>query len=153
MAEVTFREATVADAEYVSARLRTSDREELIATGADPDHSVQFCVISSDKAWTACVDGEPVMVFGCTCGMLAEWGEVWALGTDVCTRHPKSMLKFGREKLAEMLEKYPRLENYCDSRYQKALNWLSRIGFKSESPAPYGPRGAMFCRISAEREV
>lgn len=153
MAEVLIRAATIEDAVYVGKHLRRADADEIMALGEDPEKMVRYCVRASDEAMTAVVAGVPVMVFGCSRSMLSEWGEVWALGTDECTKHPREMLIFGRSLVRAFLEKYPKMMNYCDARYARALKWLKKIGFTVHPPAPYGPKGMQFCLITAEKEI
>ena len=150
-AEIFIRPATMADADYVGKRLRADDVREIEALGQDPVRATRLCVASSDLAFTGWINGEPAMVFGCGKSLTSDWGEIWALGTDVLNDVPRPMLTYGRKYLHAMLDVFPKLENHCDARYARALKWLEKIGFQIEPPAPYGPKGAMFCRITAER--
>jgi hypothetical protein len=62
------------------------------------------------------------------------------------------MLKYGRSKILEMLELCPKLGNYCDARYTAAHRWLRKLGFTVHPPEPYGPKRALFCRITIDKE-
>ena len=150
MTDVVFREATEADARYIGANLRAEDRCEVAALGADPEKAVLQSLRDSDMAWTALVNGAPAMMFGVGGNLFSERGFVWALGTDECTKHPREMLIFGRRKVKEMLNVYPVLENYCDARYDKALRWLKRIGFRVSDPVKWGKNGELFCKITVQ---
>ena len=150
MIHVEFVEAGYEDARYIGENLRQADAEEVAALGADPRLSVLTSLRDSDLAWTAKINGIPVMMFGAGGGVFSEKGFVWALGTDECTKHPREMLVFGREKLREMLNVYPVLENYCDARYKKALRWLEKIGFQVSAPVKWGINGELFCKITAK---
>lgn len=151
MAKISFRKTKQEDIAYVAARLREADRRETIALGLRPELALELSAASSDFVWTGLIDDEPSLIFGCSQGVLSDCGEVWALGTDKCSRYPREMLLYGRRKLREMLEIYPVLENHCDARYEAALRWLPRIGFTVGKPEPYGMNNAPFCKISARR--
>lgn len=150
MIDVVFRAATPEDARYIGAHLRVSDSLEVSALGAVPEYAVLQSFRDSDIAWTALVDGVPVIMFGAGGNVFSDRGFVWALGTDECTKHPREMLVFGREKLKEMLGIYPILENYCDARYIRALRWLKKIGFSVSDPVKWGKNGELFCKITAK---
>lgn len=102
----------------------------------------------SDEAYTALVDGEPAMMFGCQQPLMSEAALVWALGTDLCTRSPRQMLEYGRQKIAELRERYPVMHNHCDARYKAAHRWLRRLGFHVGDPKPFGQNGELFCKIT-----
>lgn len=152
MKEITFREATPEDAAFITARLRAADVAEVLALGCPPEKAVELSRKFSDFAWTGLIDGEPAMMFGCGCSLFSEVAEVWALGTDLCTRSPREMLVYGRQKIREMLDIFPKMQNYCDARYKAAHRWLKKLGFEIDAPEPYGPMGEMFCRISIHKE-
>ena len=152
MVKASIRPITREDAQYIGEHLRADDIAEMEALGAEPSRAVALCVASSDYAWVGCFDDVPALAFGCTKGMLSNWGEIWALGTDACTGHPREMLQIGRSEVQRMLEIYPLLENHCDARYKRALRWLRGLGFTVEAPEPYGPNGFPFCRVYIKKE-
>lgn len=152
MKNITFREATAEDAKYVASRLRKADVAEVLALGCPPEKAVETSRNASDFAWTALINGEPVMLFGCGCSLTSPVAEVWALGTDACTAVPRDMLVYGRQKIREMLDIYPEMQNYCDARYTAAHRWLKKLGFVIGDPVPYGPKGSLFCKIYIRKE-
>ncbi len=149
---ITFREASREDALFVADRLREADRNEVAAMGATPRMAVEYSRQLSDYAWTGLIDGVPAMIFGCGSSLVSTAAEVWALGTDECTKAPREMLIYGREKLREMLEVYPEMQNYCDARYHAAHRWLKKLGFTVHPAEPHGPNGELFCKISICKE-
>lgn len=152
MASVLFRKATDEDIRFVGERLREADRQEVIALGADPAFAVRCSTLFSDEAYTGLIDGEPSMIFGVGQPILGDTASVWALGTDNCSRHPREMLKFGKLLVQDFLTRYPRMENWCDARYEAAIRWLRKIGFTVSEPVPYGEKEALFCRLSVSKE-
>ena len=153
MKHVEFRKAAAEDVVYVADHIRRGDALEAEATGiTDLKMALEASRRCSDYTWVALVEGVPVMVFGCGCPLLHDEGDVWAIGTDVCTKLPREMLFYGRQKIREMLDIYPRLGNYCDARYRASHRWLRKLGFKVLPPVPCGPKGAPFCKVFISRE-
>lgn len=152
MVKVEYNPATPEDVRFVGERLREADRAEVLALGVRPEVGLRMSAEASDYVWCGWIGGVPSMIFGCSRNVLSERGEVWALGTDNCTGHPREMLIYGRRVLRMMLDIFPVLENYCDARYEKSLRWLKKIGFTIGDPEPYGVNGALFCHIMAKKE-
>jgi hypothetical protein len=139
------------DAEYVAAHLREEDRNEILALGLPPEAAVKGSVAGSDVSYTALLDGVPVMVFGVN---LPDWkniGEIWALGTPGCNKIAKSMVQRTKGILGKLLAICPVMENWCDARYKKSIQWLRMLGFTVGAPAPYGVNGELFCHITIRR--
>lgn len=145
------REATEADAEYIAEHLREADRAEIEASGCGPRGATLESFHNSDECYCGLVEGRPALIFGVTQFLFSDAGLVWALGTDDCGRVPKVMVKAGRLAVKLFSERYPVLENWCDARYEKALNWLQRLGFEIGDPEPRGPKGALFRKLRYER--
>ena len=151
MHEVTFCTASRVDADYVNSRLREADKKEIIASGSVVKGAVWESVCLSEYAWTGLIDGEPAMVFGIDHGTLSPEAEIWALGTDKCTAVPREMLYYGRQKIAELLEYWPVLTNYCHADNALALRWLKHLGFEISAPEPTGVHGEKFCKITIRK--
>lgn len=147
MRDVSFRKATRGDAEYIASRLRADDVREVLALGVPPEQALLISFLGSDEVWTASVDGEPAMMFGCRQGLLDDAAEVWALGTSLCTECPREMLVYGRQRVRDLLTRFPRMRNFCDARYKASHRWLRRLGFTVGSPTVFGPQKKMFCQI------
>ena len=121
--EITVRKATLEDARYIAANLRSDDRREIEALGLDPAFAVEYSFTGSDEAYTS-----------------------------LCDRVPLAMVRLGRQMVAKFLEQYGSLENHCDARYTKTIKWLRLIGFHVSDPEPYGDKGALFCKLSIHKE-
>lgn len=152
MVKVEYHPATADEVRFVGERLREADRAEVLALGVRPELGLRMTAAASDYAWCGRINGIPSMIFGCSRNLLSERGEVWALGTDNCTSHPREMLIYGRSVLRMMLDIFPVLENYCDARYKASLRWLKKIGFVVGEPESFGANGALFCHIMAKKE-
>ena len=149
---IEFRPANKEDADFVNAHLRNADIREIEALGQGVRGVVWMCVRASDFAWTGLIDGVPAMVLGCAQSPLAEEGEVWALGTNELDRHPREVLIYGKQKLAEMLDVFPCLGNYCGAWHTKNLKWLRKLGFEIGAPSPCGEKGLPFCKITVRKK-
>lgn len=153
MKDVLIKQATPEEIIHVADNLRSADRDEVLALGATPRQALKGSVQLSDYAWAGYVDGELAMIFGCGNTLVSEVGSVWALGTDVCTKHPREMLVVGRKVLQTLLDINPKMQNYCDARYTAAHRWLKKLGFHIDPAEPYGPFGVPFCRIYISKEM
>lgn len=151
MKRVEIKTATEKDVLFVAERLRKADREEVRAMGVTPREALLFSWQLSDYAWAGYLEGEPAMIFGCGKALNASVAEVWALGTDACTKAPREMLLYGRECVRMILDIYPELQNFCDARYTKAHRWLKKLGFQVSEPEPHGVKGEKFCKITISK--
>ena len=150
--KIEVRPATEEDARFVGAHLRESDRQEVLALGLGPVEAVTVSFAGSDVCLAGCIDGVPALIFGLGLPLLGEAGEIWALGTPACGRAPVAMVKLGRVAIAEFLKVCPALENWCDARYDKTHRWLRLLGFTLGEPEPYGPKKALFRKLSIRKE-
>lgn len=96
---------------------------------------------------TALVDGMVAGIYGCIGTVIGEVGKPWMLATTVADRFPIEFALLYRQEIKKMLENYEMLENWVDSTYDKSIRLMKIIGFNVDEPAPYGPKGALFCRF------
>ena len=73
------------------------------------------------------------------------------MATPQANRHKRAFIKAARVYTEAMLKEYARLENHVDTRNTESVAWLQHLGFKVESPEPYGPFGLLFHPFSLER--
>lgn len=133
-AKVTMRYPTDDDMAYVSEHMRRSDILEIEAiSGLSPLEAVRQSVMASDRAYcfTACIDGEPVCIGGCSpLGLLSDIGIIWLLGTEQLTRYAKLLTRDCRRGIDAMLDKWPILTNIIDVRSTQTIRWLRLVGFE-----------------------
>ncbi|KQM18379.1 hypothetical protein [Novosphingobium sp. Leaf2] len=114
----------------VANRLRDIDRRECEAMGRSGKDALRHGVVTSDKAWTALVDGRPEAVFGVVVESLIDRvGTPWFLGTDEVYRHGKALLMWGPGILARMGDSSLRLCNLVSADNRRAIRLLERWGF------------------------
>lgn len=148
MTRVEVVKATEAHLVEVAAHMRPGDRlevEEADEFGLGPLAVLRASVALSDSARTLLIDDVPAAVFGVTHGH-----RPWALTAEVVDRHPVAFFKASKRLLADMLRRYPRLEQCVDARYERAVAWLAALGFTIATdphPCPTLP----FYAVSIER--
>jgi hypothetical protein len=114
----------------ISRRLRTFDREECEAMGRTPKQALRLALMTSDKAWTALVDGEPEAMFGVVVeSALTGEGTPWFLGTNEVYRHGRELLMWGGGFIERLGDSTSRLANVVSARNRPAIRLLKRWGF------------------------
>lgn len=147
--------ATEAHVEEMATRVRAADVEELWASGRKtPVEAMRLGIQVSTDAWAGLVDGEVMCVFGVApYSMLTGTGVPWMVGSTLIDRHASRFAMRCRPVVNRMLDDYPHLVNYVDSRNRRAIRWLRWLGFEVGEPEPYGWQGIPFHRFEMTREV
>lgn len=152
MDKLTFCFPLQSHIDYVAEHMRHQDRDEVIAaTGA---HDVRAMLTTSVGAaggcsWVALNEDKPVAIFGVG-HFDPKVGVPWMLATHDVFQTPRAsraLVSKGRWYIQRMLANYPRLENYVDTRNERAIRWLRHLGFTIHPAAPYGPYGYLFHRF------
>lgn len=127
--------------------LRPEDRAECEALGFTPKEAVRRSYMGSVIRKVTLLDDKVAAGWGLWGTVLGQTGNPWLLTSTEVDRAPLHLASTYRREVKKMLTIYPMLENWCDSRYTKSLKLLKLVGFKVEAPAPFGPKGALFCRF------
>jgi hypothetical protein len=114
------------DAVRLAWVMRADDRREMAALEQGPEEALFLCLAESSEAWTVW-QGEEIMAMY---GVRAQDGLVWMLSGESADRYPKAFYKASKVLLEDLRERHPRLWNLVDSRYDKAVRWLHRLGFR-----------------------
>lgn len=126
---------TVVPAEFkhigrIARRLRVFDREECEAMGRSPKQALRIALMTSEKAWTALVDGQPEAMFGVVVeSALSGEGTPWFLGTNEVYRHGRELLMWGDGLLNRLSDSRLTLRNVVSVRNRPAIRLLKRWGF------------------------
>lgn len=134
----------------IAAQVREEDRAELWAAGCITPLDCMFHGLEhSRKSWTGLLDGEPVCMFGVVpSSILGNVGRPWMVGTRHLDAHPFVFLRRCRGYIREMREGFDRLENHVDARNERAIEWLTWLGFEMDPAAEkVGPFGLPFFRF------
>jgi hypothetical protein len=136
----------------IASNMREADREELRSAWCMTPLDCMFHGLRySEKTWTGLIDGVPVCMFGCVpASILGNVGRPWMVGTNSLDKYPLVFLRRCKREgcLAEMLERFDRLENYVDVRNKRAIQWLMWLGFDIRQPPELiGPYKLPFFRF------
>lgn len=137
------------DGDYIASHIRASDRKEIYYLAAlTPLQAIKTTAAVSEIAWTAKLDGRPILAFGvCRKTALSDIGMPWALGTDEADRQVSAYARHSRTFFDGVSRAFPVMENYALAENKRTLRWLKWMGFDMEDPAPYGCFGVPFVRF------
>lgn len=109
--------------------MREIDRRESEAMGRTPKQALRLGLLTSEKVWTALVDGLPEAMFGVVVeSLLTGEATPWFLGTDEVYRHKRELLLIGPGMIAAMRDSR-RLSNWVSADNGEAIRLLLRWGF------------------------
>lgn len=136
-------------AEYIAARMRQADREEIWASHkAEPLEALLKGMRAADSCYVVMVDEEPVVM----CGVAPMVGDPsvgvpWLLGTDKILRYQRSLLRLCRPQLAAMRGKYVELVNYVSCTNTVSIRWLRWMGFSFGEIIQVGKEENLFVKF------
>jgi hypothetical protein len=121
------------DLEYISERLRNSDREEFLTIFPEADLSLLLAdsVSRSEAVWVATLDGEPFCVFGY--GVTPDGAVPWLAGTDLLNTVPTTVLRNVKRKVDQWAETYGYMFNWVHKDNTASINMLRWLGFTVET--------------------
>lgn len=128
--------------------MRDEDRREIIEAGLTVRKALWRSYKNSLICETVLVEDEVAAIFGLGGSHLGNTGIPWLLTGRPCEK--VSPLKFARiyqKQVERMLEHFPRLANYVDATYTKAVRLMENIGFKIGEPEQIGLNNRLFCRF------
>ena len=136
---IEIREATMADAFYVSQNLRDEDRNELAGLGHSPFQVILGYIFCEDTFCFTNHKGELAGVGG-----FIPDGHGNAYVWVICTRAIESMGKTWLRRCRQELEKranpyYNMLYALCDSRNKLHHRFLKHMGFQALRAVPQAP--------------
>lgn len=147
MDRVTLAPALFRHVARIGARMRESDRIECAAMGRTPKQALRLGILTSDRAWTALVDGMPEAMFGVVVdSALTGEGTPWFLGSDEVYRHARELLRWGPGLVARLHDSSPHLSNLVSADNASAIRLLKRWGFTVEEET-VDMRGVPFRRF------
>ena len=125
----------------IAANMRAADRREVWASHRHtPFDALHYSLKHSERAWTAFIDEEPVLMWGVGrqgC-ILNDTGSPWLLGADGLKPGEKEFIRQSRRWVKLMQEGYERLENYVHAENRLSIRWLTWCGFEmSKEPTQF----------------
>ena len=125
-----FRLSTLEDIKYLAPRLRTSDKEEILASvGLTPYEAMMIGYLENVIVFTIVnKNNEPVAIFGIN-DVGQNVGAIWLLATDKLKDIQYSFLRENKKVIDFLNTKYKILWNYVDCRNSLHIKWLKWCGF------------------------
>lgn len=153
---VEYRRAEAEHADELLAKMRDADRAECEATGYTPKAALLHSMGASKERYAVYFNGEFAGIYGVVESKASSTLEplhfAWFLSTPVVEKYPKTFFKESLRVTHELSKKYGTLINYVDARYERALEWLYRIGFALEyNKQVKGPTGQAFIPVRRVR--
>jgi hypothetical protein len=124
------RPATSVDVAFLAAVI---DDEEMVPM----DRLLQTCACSA-QIWAARdTAGTPTALWGVApASDDPHVGQLWMLACEAFDNDPGELQGLCRLVFGEMLDQFPRLENFIDSRKVRAIELLRAVGFAVEPALP-----------------
>ncbi len=146
MSRYEIRPARAADVELI--RLRAEDTAEVTCGGFRSGlEALQASHAASTLAWTMLIDHQPIAMGGCAGSPLGAIGTPWLLTSSQVETLPRAFVREVGAKACQLLELYPRLENWVLADYSRACRFLEILGFSLDEAIPMGLQGAKFRRF------
>jgi len=151
--ELTIRESSIDDVAFLAERLRPEDVQEILDLNIDPLTALKNGFLYSSWCFTGCDNGVPMAMLG-ICGetILGNRGMIWFVGTERLFKYPFEMVRVGRKFIAAGLEEWEVLWNYTDSRYEKAIHWLTLLGMEFKPELDIVSRGVAYNYFEIRRK-
>lgn len=135
--------------------IRPDDLRELEASGAEVVSGLCRSLSRSPHRWAMDVDGRLGLLGGVSVhSLLGGVGSPWLIGTTELDKIPGALTRVGIHYRNVALGLYPQLVNFVDSRNERAVRWLTRLGFTVHpDPIPYGPYKMPFLKFEMRADV
>lgn len=135
--------------DYVAKHMRQADILEVKSShGYAPHVALSKAVEKSDRCRVVIYNGTPVAIFGlCKGAVISGVGVPWFLGTDEVLKLGKSLTKYGKIVVNEMLSECSLLVNYVHVKNRLSVGWLRRMGFTMDEPQAFLHTGELFHRF------
>lgn len=143
--------ATAEMVRYIGNNLRERDRLEVEDMGFSGMAGLWRSYKNAVIRKVAMVDGLPAAAWGLHAPAFSRIGHPFLLTTALVERLPVTVLRVGRQEVAEMLTVCDELRGEVSASYGGAIRLLECMGFAIGDPRPFGPRNAMFCHYSIGR--
>lgn len=154
MAKYEFTYPTKADAEYVAANLKSSNRQEVLcAIGNHALEDITEGIAASRHVGCLKIDGRAAAVFGVVPdSVMSDAGVVWLLLTRETEEHKVFVARHTKKGLRAVLTHYSRVYNYVDVNNTEIIKWLEWLGAEISGPIPHGIHGAMHYYFEFKRK-
>ena len=133
--EIFIRESIPEDVTRLGNVMNSEDRAEAEAMGLDARKLLWRSYKKSLIRKTIFVEGKIAAMFGCAGVIMGLVGHPYLVTASAArTVSPLVFARIYRKEARKMLEIFPVLENYADSRYHGAIKILKLSGFRVGEP-------------------
>ncbi len=127
--------------------------EAWAAARLSPAEALEVSLDSSPDPMVFLADGRVVCVFGVgEWSVLGLYGIPWMLGAEELPQHARRFLRWSREYMNEMRQRYRLMQNHVDARNTEAVKWLRWLDFEIDPALPFGSDRLPFHRFHWEAE-
>lgn len=149
------RQASLADMDYLSRRLRLADLREIAALSDDtPQEALRKSLVHSSHAVVMVPEGKPVGVYGVCPTPNPEVGLIWMMASSDLLAHTMKFLKNSKDAINELfrVSGCSILTNFTDCRNELHHSWLRWCGAKFLRMVPIGIHGEYFYEFVITKE-
>lgn len=142
--------ATDEHVRFVIDNLHPSDEREVKAFGLPVDCAIKISIEFADQVWVALSPDGPVCMWGITkAKTLLGAASAWLLTTKLIDKYSRAFLRQVRPHIKEIVDETGYLENFIDSRHERALKFFEWLGFQiePESGILIGPQRIPFHKV------
>jgi hypothetical protein len=142
--------ATITHVHQLSRVMREADKREGELIGFTPRWLLRAAFRESLYARTALIGTDIAGMWGLKAPILSDTGQPWLVTASIIETRRFAFIREAKREVAAMLAIKPRLEDYVIADYQGAVRLLEVLGFRLDTPEPYGRRGVLFRRFRIE---
>ena len=149
-----FETPTHRDITQLIRNIRQKDRDEVLASHGTVSQAIKCALRQSEYAFTLRARGRLLGICGLVpVSVMGSIGMPWWLSTKSVDRYPITFYRASKIFIDSAHEQYDTLQNFVDTRYTQALNWLRRIGFEVDHNTIEELRGVRFVLVRSQKRV
>lgn len=115
---------------HIANNMALIDRIECAVFGHTPKEALRHALMTSLVAWVVLIDGKPEAMMGAnTISLIEGSGRPWLLMTEKARQQAVTLVRLGRRYTEAIHKQYPFLHNWVHADNDKAIRWLSHLGF------------------------
>lgn len=150
MQVLNVRRATEADARFIIDNILPEDIAEIEAFGVTVEQGVMFSFNHAGQVWVADSPDGPVCMWGLSKGSsLIGGASAWLMTSSLIDKYSRHFLRDVKPYIKALGEQYGYVENYIDSRHERALRFFQWLGFEinKENGMLIGPQNIPFYKV------
>ena len=150
MTEIYIAKTTADHVRELRETIRPADRQEIESFGYTCGKALWRSFKRSLITKTGLIDGKVGAIWGCGGTILGYTGQPWLLtSSEVYKIPPRKFVQIYRYEIEELLQDFPKLENYVSASYDESIRLLKMVGFTIGEPEKFGK--GIFRKFTIER--